>query len=371
MIDCSVTYGCLYYLYGIVMWFVYQVKCILVQTSRHLPEQWRPYLFGLLGIRARGKPNMRTQSMNQWFSVFSKIKLPGTQSANKSMTINTAKRPKKIVKDTPRIATVPSCIDESSPSSRFAFLMGGDVTLNLGGAVNEDIRRLCDVCLHEYRIPSDNITIITQIDKEMLDYAKENNLALSSMSKDRLIDELTLLAERIEQCEDRSFLLLHYSGHGVQERDTNGDEADGYDEAICVEEDQTMNDDVFSSLLLERLPKSNTTLFLMDQCHSGSFGDLTYCFDERRNVYYTNAKKPKQHSAKIYAISGCKDDEVNYQAFYKDGRDGGILTSLFVEGSNARGVLYKSMIDNPENMIKHMNKNIFTPQTMLLTCSRK
>ncbi|KAK0194741.1 caspase domain-containing protein [Armillaria mellea] len=67
-------------------------------------------------------------------------------------------------------------------------------------------------------------------------------------------------------------LVFHYSGHGGQIRDQNGDEADGYDEVIYPVDDDYIIDDDMHELMVKPLPPGCrlTARFLQACCHSGS-----------------------------------------------------------------------------------------------------
>ena len=63
-------------------------------------------------------------------------------------------------------------------------------------------------------------------------------------------------------------LLVHYSGHGTYTYDESGDEADGYDEAICLYDGIVIDDDIGDILM--SIPDGATVLLLFDSCFSGT-----------------------------------------------------------------------------------------------------
>lgn len=83
----------------------------------------------------------------------------------------------------------------------------------------------------------------------------------------------TWLVDGVES-EDR--VLIYFSGHGTQLKDTNGDESDGVDEALAMHDlafvDGSLNgvlvDDRFYELL-SNIPSNNVYL-IVDACHSGT-----------------------------------------------------------------------------------------------------
>ena len=67
-------------------------------------------------------------------------------------------------------------------------------------------------------------------------------------------------------------LVLHYSGHGANVPDANGDEADGRDEILCPHDldwKDPLTDDWLRSTF-NRLKKGVSLTVIMDCCHSGT-----------------------------------------------------------------------------------------------------
>ena len=74
-------------------------------------------------------------------------------------------------------------------------------------------------------------------------------------------------------------IFLHYSGHGTKVKDLNGDEDDGYDEAIMpvdYKKSGIIIDDELNDLIVKRLPAGIHVVALYDCCHSGTVLDLPY-----------------------------------------------------------------------------------------------
>ncbi len=71
---------------------------------------------------------------------------------------------------------------------------------------------------------------------------------------------------------DGDQLVFHYSGHGSQVADRNGDEVDHLDEIICpydMDWDNPFTDDVFARYF-DPLPKKAKLTVVLDSCHSGT-----------------------------------------------------------------------------------------------------
>ena len=96
---------------------------------------------------------------------------------------------------------------------------------------------------------------------------------------------LTALKWLVQGAKDGDSLFFHYSGHGTQVPDLNGDEKDGKDEAMVPLDYQKfpgaqgmiIDDDLLKELVVP-LPEGVLLTAVMDCCHSGSILDLPYEF---------------------------------------------------------------------------------------------
>ncbi|KAK1221292.1 Ca(2+)-dependent cysteine protease [Marasmius sp. AFHP31] len=86
-------------------------------------------------------------------------------------------------------------------------------------------------------------------------------------------------------------LFFHYSGHGGQTKDLDGDEDDGYDEVIYPldhEENGHIVDDLIHDILVKPLPAGCRLTAIFDSCHSGSALDLPYIYSTEGKVKEPN-----------------------------------------------------------------------------------
>ena len=81
------------------------------------------------------------------------------------------------------------------------------------------------------------------------------------------------LSKLISQASKNDSLVITFSGHGTYQPDTDGDEADGLDEALCPYDLQTngsaLTDDEIKTLFAARKPGVRLVL-IADSCHSGT-----------------------------------------------------------------------------------------------------
>ena len=91
-------------------------------------------------------------------------------------------------------------------------------------------------------------------------------------------------------------LVVFYVGHGTNVRDKNGDENDGYDEAMVFDDAFVVDDVLIKTLLKYKNDESILTL-VTDACHSGSIWDLQSQVEGRTlppNIISISAATDKQ-----------------------------------------------------------------------------
>lgn len=84
---------------------------------------------------------------------------------------------------------------------------------------------------------------------------------------------LAALKQIVAQSQPDEFVYIHYSGHGSQAHDANGDEDDGRDETLVPQDGRTpgvkdITDDELADLLGDL--KAKDVLVVLDSCHSGT-----------------------------------------------------------------------------------------------------
>ncbi|KAF3911880.1 Metacaspase-1A [Arthrobotrys entomopaga] len=89
-------------------------------------------------------------------------------------------------------------------------------------------------------------------------------------------------------------LFFHYSGHGGQQKDTDGDEDDGYDETIYPVDFRTAGmivDDEMHRIMVTPLQPGVRLTAIFDSCHSGSALDLPYLYSTKGVLKEPNLAK--------------------------------------------------------------------------------
>lgn len=96
-------------------------------------------------------------------------------------------------------------------------------------------------------------------------------------------------------------LAVYYVGHGTSVVDLDGDEDDGYDEAMVFVDGNVVDDDLIESIIKNKNQKSKCVL-LSDCCHSGSIWDI------QSGNYGTRVLPPN-----IMSISAATDKQTSKQ----------------------------------------------------------
>ena len=114
---------------------------------------------------------------------------------------------------------------------------------------------------------------------------------------------------------------FHFSGHGGQVRDWDGDESDGKDECLIPVDYKTkgvLRDDEIATVLKKNLAPDASLVAVVDACHSGTMFEFDHVYDNADTQAYDVVP---QH----VSISGCRDDQTSADAQFGD-RWGGALT---------------------------------------------
>ncbi|CDZ96616.1 peptidase c14 [Phaffia rhodozyma] len=94
----------------------------------------------------------------------------------------------------------------------------------------------------------------------------------------------------VQGAQPNDSLFFHYSGHGGQTQDLDGDEDDGYDEVIYpVDHKQTSHIvDEMHDIMVRPLPAGCRLTAIFDSCHSGTALDLPYVYSTEGKIKEPN-----------------------------------------------------------------------------------
>lgn len=149
-------------------------------------------------------------------------------------------------------------------------------------------------------------------------------------------------------------VVLSYSGHGGQVRDTNGDETDGLDETWCLYDGEMVDDEL--AVLWSKFKEGVRIIVYSDSCHSGSvlkafekgegpterFRIMPSAVAEKLRMLPAHQDLDRgipserdsrgNTKASVLLISGCQDNQLS-----GDGDDNGLFTKHLIKTwNNAR-----------------------------------
>jgi len=189
--------------------------------------------------------------------------------------------------------------------------------------------------------------------------------------------------------------VITYSGHGTWVPDEDDDEVDGRDEALCpydIHEGQILIDDELYDIFSDR-KRGARIIFISDSCHSGTVAKVSnftlgtesdlrraqkirflapeiYIKDNekllKKALRVENVKARGKIRAASVLLSGCKDDEYSYDAWF-NGRPNGAFTYVALQTlkSLPDNAAYRNWFRKIREILPHVNY----PQTPQLSGS--
>ena len=271
-----------------------------------------------------------------------------TPTTISSTTISsTTITPTTISSTTISSANIPSTtIPQTLSSSRNALLIGmnyPDTTYKLSGCVND----------------------INTIEKLLIEKFNFKNIVKLHDSSSILPTKINILLQLkllLTQSNSGDVLFFHYSGHGSQIKDINGDETDGMDEVIIPVDYFSNNsiivDDEIKGIIQENLKEGVKLIVLMDCCNSGTIFDLKYNYDSNWNQVVNN--KSLDTKGDIILISGCSDSQKSYDTYVNSTYQGS-TTRSFTESIKTT-ITWKQMINDMRQILINFGLSVQVPQ---------
>ncbi|KAJ4783911.1 Metacaspase-1 [Rhynchospora pubera] len=168
-------------------------------------------------------------------------------------------------------------------------------------------------------------------------------------------------------CQAGDSLVFHYSGHGSQQQDENGDEVDGFDETILpmdFEQEGMIVDDEINDTIVRPLPRGAKLHAIVDACHSGTVLDLPYlCRMTASGQYKWEDHRPKNGQNKgtsggeVFCFSGCDDNQTSADtvALSKVTSTGAMTFSFIQAVEEGQASTYGILLNSMKATIRHTN----------------
>ncbi|MCJ1393406.1 hypothetical protein MMC18_006280 [Xylographa bjoerkii] len=171
----------------------------------------------------------------------------------------------------------------SCTGSRKALLIGINYFGQRGqlrGCIN-DVKNMSTYLNNHFNYKREDMVILTDDQQNPMSQPTKQNIlrAMHWLVKDAKPDDS---------------LFFHYSGHGGQTPDLDGDEDDGYDEVIYPVDFRVNGhivDDEMHLIMVKSLPAGVRLTAIFDSCHSGSALDLPYIYSTQGVLKEPNLAK--------------------------------------------------------------------------------
>ncbi|KAI1082934.1 caspase domain-containing protein [Whalleya microplaca] len=140
----------------------------------------------------------------------------------------------------------------------------------LRGCVN-DTKNVSEFLMERYGYKREDMIILTDDQREPIMIPTKANI-------------LRAMQWLVSGAQPNDALFLHYSGHGGQTEDLDGDEDDGYDEVIYPVDYKTAGhivDDQIHDVVVKPLQAGVRLTAIFDSCHSGTVMDLPYVYSTK------------------------------------------------------------------------------------------
>uniref|UniRef100_L2G8Y4 Metacaspase n=1 Tax=Colletotrichum fructicola (strain Nara gc5) TaxID=1213859 RepID=L2G8Y4_COLFN len=129
---------------------------------------------------------------------------------------------------------------------------------------------------------------------ERFGYKREDMVLLTDDQQNPMSQPTKQNLWLVKDARPNDSLFFHYSGHGGQTKDLDGDEDDGYDEVIYpVDFRQTghITDDEMHRIMVQPLQAGVRLTAIFDSCHSGTALDLPYIYSTQGILKEPNLAK--------------------------------------------------------------------------------
>ncbi|KAL2342096.1 hypothetical protein Fmac_010036 [Flemingia macrophylla] len=259
-------------------------------------------------------------------------------------------------------APPPPLTPPSAYGNKRAVLVGisyADQIHSLKGSVS-DAQSIKYFLVNKMGFPSDSIRLLTD------DPEEKNPLRIPTKYNMRMA-----MRWLVEGCRSGDSLVFHFSGHGSKEVDTNMDELDGYDEAICpvdYEHEGKILDDEINATIVRPLPRGAKLHALVDTCFSGTILDLPFMCRMNRKGYYgwEDHRHPRAgykgtRGGLAVCISACDDDgnAADTSAFSSE-ESAGALTFTFIQAmQDEPNLTYGHLLNSMRSTIRGAKEKTF------------
>ncbi|KAI9295268.1 hypothetical protein K502DRAFT_324411 [Neoconidiobolus thromboides FSU 785] len=207
----------------------------------------------------------------------------------------------------------PNVVQVSNFTGRKKALLIGinyiQTKFELKGCIN-DVKNIQRFLTSSYQFPLEGMVLLT-------DDQRHNPSRLPT--KQNILSAMRWLTDGARANDS---LFFHFSGHGSQTPDLDGDEEDGFDETICpldFQQQGQITDDEMNLILVQPLPQGCRLTAVFDCCHSGTALDLPYIYSSSGKLKSFNPAKSAFNTLVSIGTKTQMGDLVGAMMSLKDG----------------------------------------------------
>ncbi|PON71080.1 Zinc finger, LSD1-type domain containing protein [Parasponia andersonii] len=226
----------------------------------------------------------------------------------------------------------------------------------LKGCIN-DAKCMKYLLINKFNFPDSSILMLTEEETDPYKRPTKHNMRMA-------------LYWLVQGCQPGDSLVFHYSGHGSQQKDYNGDEIDGYDETLCPLDYETQGmivDDEINATIVKPLPAGVKLHAIIDACHSGTVLDLPFlCRMDRTGRYSWEDHRPRSgvwkgtNGGEVISFSGCDDDQTSADtsALSKITSTGAMTYSFIQAIERGHATTYGNMLNSMRSTIRNADNDL-------------
>ncbi|MFS7985702.1 hypothetical protein Hanom_Chr11g01001681 [Helianthus anomalus] len=211
-----------------------------------------------------------------------------------------------------------------------------------------NVRSMQQLLVNKLGFPNASILVLTEEESDRSRIPTKRNIQAA-------------LQWLVRGCQPGDSLMFYYAGHASQIPDEDGDEIDGYDEALCPLDYRVAGailDDEINATIVAPLPHGVTLHCVVDTCFSGTLLDLPFLCTINRDGLY----KWEEHQltnkgtrgGKAVCISACADDQYSGDTSAFTGKAIGALTFSFIQTiENERKLTYGALLTSMRKKVNH------------------
>ncbi|KAL3538657.1 hypothetical protein ACH5RR_002023 [Cinchona calisaya] len=248
------------------------------------------------------------------------------------------------------IQCVTARISDTPPRGKRALLCGVSYgkkrKFKNQGAI-QDVTSMAKLLIEKFSFPTNGILVLAEY------------MSYEPPTRNNILRALEWLVKDIQSGDS---LVFYFSGHGLRQPEFEGDEIDGFDEAIFPLDFETAGpiiDNDINELIVRPLNEDIMLHAIIDACHSGTALDLPYVYDTDRSRwkdYYSPSDAYKgTNGGKAICFSAWEDhQEVAYTSVFSSEKiTSGVITYTFIRAiMENQEITYRDILKSMQNAVE-------------------